>query len=481
MALSFADKIQPASNDVSFASKATAVPQIAQVQSQTPTQSSNPIWSLLSGAASTIKNAAVGGAQEIGQGIQEAQPGSGQGVGGLIGGVGKILGGATQVVFSPTAPVVNYNVGPGINAAGNALANTPYLQGYGKDLATQAPSQNNQPEQILGGIANYSSAAGAVAGAPELGNAVPKVAQTFADTASQVKDFMKTSPEVKAAKLNAEHTTTMGDEIGKISDTIAPKLNAKETKLALSEGRIAPGEDPTLLRDGTPDTVLPSTRQARASFTVHQNIPGAADMAAPELYTALGGKIKELSTGLRPAMDATPITDATITKITNDWQALKAQQLSDPYTPATANLEKLQTNFEQNFLQKSGSDNFGDLWDTRIKYDNSVPTSVKNAHSFSSETLQAQKSIWLQNREILNSAINDAITGMGDVSQKTFGEMNDLYNAQKGIESSYKVPKTGEPSQIKQFTKDHPVMTGMVKAGAKAVGLGAGIHLGEGI
>lgn len=251
-----------------------------------------------------------------------------------------------------------------------------------------------------------------------------------------------------------------------ITNTIMPKPNAKEVKLALREGRIQPGRDPSLLRGGTPDEIMPSANTQKSAATIRQYVQGAEKLKAPELHTAIGEQVKVMGTSLRPVMDATPITPKTVGKITKDWEALKARQLADPYTPATANVQKLQQNFEVNFLQKSKSGNFGDLWDTRIAYDASVPANVKNATSLSSDTLQTQKELWLQNRRILNDAINDAKTGLGDVSSKTFEEMNDLYNAQKGIESSYKPVLESTTSKIKDFAKEHPFITGGAVYGA---------------
>lgn len=110
-----------------------------------------------------------------------------------------------------------------------------------------------------------------------------------------------------------------------------------------------------------------------------------------------------------------------------------------------------------------------DLWERAKAYDQSVPSNVKNANSLSTDVLQTQKSIWLQNRAVLRGAINDVATGLGETSQKAFADMHDMYNAQKGIQSSYKIPKEGTPSQVKEFMNKPAVRA--VKTVAK-VGLG---------
>lgn len=254
-----------------------------------------------------------------------------------------------------------------------------------------------------------------------------------------------------------------------LTQAIMPKINKKEVQIALREGRIQLGRDPSLLRGGTPDQVMPSESTQQSVGTIKQYIPNAGKLKVPELHTKVGEQVKLMGSSLRPVMDTTPITPKTVGKITKDWEALKAKQLADPYPPATANVEKLQADFENNFLKKSKSGHFGDLWDTRIAYDASVPANVKNATSLSSDALQTQKEIWLQNREILNGAINDSKTGLGEVSSKTFEEMNNLYNAQRGIESSYKPEAEGPISKIKQFAKNHPFITGAGLLGANKV------------
>ncbi len=271
-----------------------------------------------------------------------------------------------------------------------------------------------------------------------------------------------TTEQAANAKLFMDKNV-VSPETDAIAEKIAPKVNAKETRLALAQGRIIPGQDPGLLSDGTPDQVIPSEQINRAAATIGKQIPGAKDLSLPELYGKLDGKISEISTNLRPQMDATPIRDSTVEQITKDWEALKAKQASDPYLPTNVNIEKLQASFENDILKASKSDNLGDLWDSRIKYDNSVPPSVKNATSLSSDSLQAQKSLWLQNRAVLNAAINDAQTGLGKVSQQAFSDMTDMYNAQKGIQSSYKVSAEGAPSRASQLItkiKSHKIITG---------------------
>ena len=123
--------------------------------------------------------------------------------------------------------------------------------------------------------------------------------------------------------------------------------------------------------------------------------------------------------------------------------------------------------------QKFGID-FKALWDERISYDRSIPENVKNANELSPISLQNKKEIWLQNREILNKAINDNINGLGGTSEQAFKDMNDMYNAQKNLQTTVKIDTKGIPSLTSQFLKKHP----SIKTGAKILGAGAGFEAG---
>jgi len=471
----------------------------------TPTQ---PQQAAQPSFADSIWNSLAGIGKNIGSDIQSA----GNDVNAAISGTGQYQGqGPWQRGFSAASsaanaiPSVAADLIPGGKTALGAL-------GSGFNAAINAPSQLSSgiasAAQRLGGASDQQLrqndiSAGNFANSPlgnrigvaaSIGQSAGNVANTIlgaqgvasaGDAAvNAIRDIRSTSSgaqsiatEGKPAPTPEQSTSQMAGESGKIIDKIMPKPNAAEIKLALDEGRIAPGQDPTFLRDGTPDSILPSEKVGRAAETIRTQIPGAGDMPTSDLYTALDKRVSQIGTQLRPQMEATPITEDIVSKITNDWTALKVKQLADPYTPTGANLEKLQANFEQNFLQASKADNLSNLWDTRIKYDNSVPPSVKNATSLSSDVLQSQKSIWLQNRSILNNAINDAASGLGKISQEAFSNMSDLYNAQKGIRSSYTIPKTGASSGVSKFLKTPAGKA--VKVGAGIVGAGTLLKAGE--
>jgi hypothetical protein len=293
-----------------------------------------------------------------------------------------------------------------------------------------------------------------IQGGAELAATLPDVGavdQTVKAGVSKATELMDKSAAAKEAKS--------------IEDLITPKPTVKEAKIAETQGRLVKGKAPGIFTSGKPDTVLPTAQQARAAKLIQSTIPGASKMTEPELYSALGKNISTTAQNLKPEMQATPIKEQTVQKITDDWTALKAKQANDPYAPP--NLEKLQNQFE-GFLQQSKSGNFNDLWDTAKAYDQSVPSSVKNATDLSSDAQVAQKTNWLQNRAVLKSAINDTATGLGEKSRPAFQNMSDMYNAQESLLSKAKIDTVGQPSKIASFAKTTPgrLIEGAVGGGA---------------
>lgn len=263
------------------------------------------------------------------------------------------------------------------------------------------------------------------------------------------------------------------NDLQKINQMITPKPTVKEARLAETQGRLFKGKSPTFFKEGGPDMIATPEAQANAARTIQKNIPNAANMSETDLYSSLDEKIGEKAQALKPEMQKVPITEDTVQKITDDWNTLKKAQKADAYLPNDVNLNKLQADFEQR-LMKSGNKTMDDLWNTAKAYDASVPENVKKATDLSSESLQYKKDIWLQNRRILKSAINDTGTGLGKTSQDAFKEMTDMYNAQNNLLSKAKVETANAPSKfsvIKKTIKEHPVVSGVAtyEAGRRAL------------
>lgn len=337
--------------------------------------------------------------------------------------------------------------------------------------------QKKHPDAV-GAVGDFVNTLLAAVGGGEVeepfANAVKE--SVTADTAKSVAGDLSEIPGKVAAKAKAA-VSPKASELDTITDAISPKQTAKEAKAATASGRLVKGQEPGIFTSGKPDTVLPSASTARAASTIQAQIPGAAKMTDPERYIALDNKTTEIAQGLKPKMEAKPITEGTITKINDDWTSLKKQQMESADATDEPNVRKLQQQFEA-FLKKSQSGNMNDLWETRKSYDSSIPDNVKNAGPMSPESLQNKRSIWLQNRAILNDAINDEMSGLGEDSRRAFQDMNDMYNAKEGILSKAKIETGVKPSKLAQFAKSPTgkvvgsiVGSGIVYETAKGLGV----------
>lgn len=304
----------------------------------------------------------------------------------------------------------------------------------------------------------------------DVANDITKGAKDFATKTADVVN--NTGEKIKETLPSGQGKAQVakGEELQNLKERISPKPTVKEAKLALEQGRLVKGKDATFFKNGTPDQVLTNEQQLKSVNTIDRLLPDHTKMSDPELYTSLKEKVGETANNLKPEMEKVKINPQTVKNITDQWNKVKAEQKASPYTPSDVNIKKLQSDFESR-LQKSKSGNMNDLWETRKAYDDSVPDNVKSATSQSSESLQVKKEVWLQNRRILNAAINDSGNGLGETSRQAFSDMTDMYEAQNGIKSKANINTKIEPAGIKKIIKP------IIKAGAKATGLGAGLHL----
>jgi len=350
----------------------------------------------------------------------------------------KNAGGTATPLASPTQPINTKTsaIETNIQKSQKQLGVDVAPLGKGKEAAKQIGGQALNAVDAIGNVSLAGELVDpALKGLKKTGNAIADMTQNVRDVASSASDRKAVST---------------------IADNISPKMTPKETKLALKEGRLIEGQDPTLLRSGTPDTVIPSDKVTQAAQTIKEQIPNADKMSQPQLFQALNKNGMALRDSLIPVMKKTPVTDETLNTLNESWQAVKAKQLADPYTPGNVNVEKLQANFEQNYLQKSGNQTMQDLWETTQRYDASVPQSVKSANSMSSDVLQAQKAIWLQNRSVLADATHSVATGLDETSAKAFSSMTDMYTAKENILSKIKVDKTGGVSKVFKWIENNP-------------------------
>ena len=385
-------------------------------------------------------------AKDVGTGLLKFGVGVARDTAGMLQGAGQRLiagfsGGAFDKEGNPTPRLEEVRRTTGFKSLNDS---TP--EGAGVASTLESKNRGEQVGNVLGTVASFVTP---LAG----GNAEALY--------SKGKKMYNTFQAGREAKATANATS-------KVTEMITPKPTPTQVKIAQSEGRLVEGKDPTLFKAGTDDRIIPSKKTLSATDTVVQKIPNASKMKPAELDKAVKAEISKESEALRPQMQATPIKPETIQKINTDWEALKKAQIQVADATEEANVIKLQKQFEER-LQKSGSSNHNDLWETRVKYDDSIPESVKKAHSMSPESLQNKKEIWLQNRKILSDAITDIENGMGEVASKPFKEMSNLYEARNSLLSKAKLDKA-QMSKINQFLADNPTAA-KVLGGATLYGI----------
>lgn len=373
---------------------------------------------------------------------------------------------------------------------GDKLGDTKLAQ----DFVTKHPEAAKTLEEFVG----TGKALGTVAGNILATGGTAKVLEKGTDVAPTavkgVKDIIAKGKAIEDASLAAKAGKVAEDQalgdLTKITDTIAPKLNAAETKVAINEGRVTRTPDSGIkvtLFGKRPDIVTQSDEIQNAAKTIQQQIPNAGKMSDVELHRALDSKVTELAKNLGAEMEGVKVKPDMTGKVVNAWKNIKNEQIAEPEYDAFPGSAKAQAKFESYLKQlewditdsagkfkSPTTKTLGDIWDVRKAYDESIAPNVKSATSASSPSLQWQKTMWLQNRALLNSAINDATSGLGETSQKAFKEMSDMYMAQQNILSKAKIDVKGSEGKIPTNKTD--LIKWGLGVGGGAIGLDIVLH-----
>jgi hypothetical protein len=279
----------------------------------------------------------------------------------------------------------------------------------------------------------------------------PSVLDKFQAGASKVD--AKISGTVKNASNKVGITTPEPTADQKIADLISPKPTAKEAKLAEMQGRLYKGKESTLFKGETPDRIATSNEQLAQVQTIKKLIPGAEKMDEPTLYDTIKDNINKTATKLKPELEKTPTKFETVKKMQDDWATIKDKQMKDAPATEEKNVLKRQTQFEaiiKKVASKSNG-NLDDIWTVAKEYDRTIPDAVKKANSLSSESLQARKVEWLQNRRIFKTALNDTKNGLGETSRVAFEDMTNMYESQQSILTNAEVNTKLKGSKLSEF------------------------------
>lgn len=359
----------------------------------------------------------------------------------------------------------------------DAIDSTPDIKKFVPDVtnktATQILSDFGQLGLAVGAsaIPGGGSVVGRIAGAAGVGaaggalNAVSGGSTDAGEIAKQAAVGGTIGAATGGVLEGASAALKGSSEIDKITEAISPKETAAEAKLAMKQGRMTAAKEPGLFTSGKAGEITPSENVQRSAQTIKEQIPGASKMDDPTLFNAIDDRIGTIARDLRPQMQAVKVKPEALEKVANEWETVKADQLGETSLASEeANIKKQQGYFEQRLLKINSNSNLEDVWDARVDYDNSVPTSVKKATSLSSDSQQTAKRIWLQNRAVMNEMINDLETGLGETSKKAFSDMSDMYTAQNGLMTKAKDSLKVKPSKITQWILRNPVKSSIVGA-----------------
>lgn len=455
--------------------------------SQTPSQPQSGgiggfLKGLVSAPATLLARPFQASAELLGASDQDVNNFSNKISGGLIaptpqnfGDVGKDVGRAAETVaLGAGGPIA----GGALFGAGNSLEQGNNLFSTQTALQTALGAAGGKALDLVG--KPLLDAAGKV-----IGKITPQTIQDVVSKGtSAIQDFAKNHsilPESVSKPLNSVNEKIGGlgvkpptpqakisTDLTDLQDRISPKPTVREARLAQTEGRLVKGKPATLFKSGTEDTIIPTNKTIQTAKTIAKNIPNHSDLSDPELYDALDSKSTQIAKNLQPKMEKVPVDPETIRKINSDYQTVKQSQSQNPYISKDVNLKNLQDDFSSR-LKNSKIGSLDDLWTTRKAYDASVPSNVKNANTLSSESLQNKRDIWLQNRKVLNDAINDTKFGLGKTSQKAFSDMTDMYGGKESLLSKAKVETKVQPSKLSQA---YHSKTGKVLRTIGSAGLG---------
>jgi len=241
-----------------------------------------------------------------------------------------------------------------------------------------------------------------------------------------------------------------------LEQTISPKLTIKRKGELIKKGLVEKGEAVPLVGKA-PDIIRAGKTEQAIADTFRKSIKNAEKLDEFQLVTKAGDSIADIAKTIRPVLKKIGFSEGSKKEILNSVDDIIEQQKKDPlfFTKKTSNAA-----FQKQFKEFMGSmDNkikdidtgklrdwtMEDVWDLRISYDDIVSKTVKNSTENSSELLQYQKDMWLQNRRLLNEWLFDK------VPSQEFRDMSNLYEGINNIVTKGNVDIKGEPSIIGKF------------------------------
>lgn len=232
-----------------------------------------------------------------------------------------------------------------------------------------------------------------------------------------------------------------------VAETISPKINAKEGRKIISEGRVErPAE--SILFGRRPDVVTPDERTAAAAAIVETRIPNAENLDIFQLSNEIK-KITDSSVkDLEPKFRAVPVSEDVVENTFNKWEQVKLKQADEPEFQAFGGAAKFQERFENFLAELAAADNLDDAWKIRIRYDDIIPDSVKQASSNSAPSTALQHDMWLENRALMNDLIFELSNNLDETGKQAFDELSLLYQSRNNLIQKGKIDTKGEKGLV---------------------------------
>jgi hypothetical protein len=254
-----------------------------------------------------------------------------------------------------------------------------------------------------------------------------------------------------------------------LEQKIAPKLTKFEVGQALKEGRVIRGKVSRIFGK-KPDTVIQSTKVKQSANTIQELIPEATKLTDAQLVPKIQKQVATLSNDLKPVLKEAKVSEKVKEDMVSSWLKIKQEQVANVSRKMTKKrFEGAQKEFEDTLLEVADADNLDDVWNIRKKYDDLIPSNVKKATAKSSDALQVEKEMWLENRRVLNEMMDVMSKGLEEQSAKRFSQMSDLYRAEMNIINRADIARKSTGGI---FVPKNVLRSG-IGLGATAVGLGA--------
>jgi hypothetical protein len=420
----------------------------AGVDTQSQPQDATGQGSFIGDASQTIGQAGTG----VGNAVNDTMSGKINPLSGVLQVGGAIAGGVSGLVN---------NVATHLPVVGGAVQGAENLIGQGIGAAAQtAPGQAvtgavNQFSQAHPELAGDIGAAGNIAGLATglIGGGEAGIAAKEGLASAAAKGLL--GDTVKAASDKAAFNEAL--------DIVSPKQTAGVLKKGIKAGRGA--------MQGGVETVGPD-QQTIAAAKAAAGIVKKGNTAV-ENANAVRGAIGDTASGLKKELGSMEITPIVSQDELLQLRTQAMQQIGENPTMvgnAEESAKRIFTKF-QSLLPQTSDVTALDVLEARQKLDAWIQ-SLKGSNIFDPATENAMSIALRSIRQGANKLIADKAPGVA--VKDALAKQSSLYDALDNIAA--KGTKDIGTGRIKRFSQRHPIVSGLVKTGARYATMGAGFH-----